>query len=161
MEINDIVRKRGAPLGNQNARTHGFYSKKLSKREKAAVEAASNLKGLQEEIALVRAKIEAITKSGSENVPVLMLAISGLVKLLKAEHMLRQNDPHSFSEEIKNMLREKAIPDGMWPAYNEQGDVIMVKIQNPPPRTGLVLLKAQECAELARKNGGNEPGSQT
>ena len=135
--------KRGAPLGNQNARTHGLYAKKLSKREQAVYEAAADLEGLDQEIALVRTKIEAITKSGPENMPALMLAVSVLVKLLKAKAMLRRDGPAAEGDFTGKMLREIAAPMGFWPAYNEEGDIVYVNIQGAPPRKGgLPVLKA-------------------
>lgn len=150
------VHRRGAPPGNQNARTHGFYAKKLSKREQRAFEAAFNLKGLDQEIALVRAKIESIAKSGDENVPVLMLAISALVKLLKAKQMLRKDDPDSDGDIVQNALGNLAASCGVWPAYTESGDITMVKIQDAPSREGIgVVVTAGEIAESTQRNSEN------
>jgi hypothetical protein len=80
--------KRGAPLGNQNARIHGFYSNRLTRKQQRALEAASYLRGFDQEIAIVRMKIEDILTSSPENYPALMLAITALVKLVKAKNML-------------------------------------------------------------------------
>jgi hypothetical protein len=44
---------RGAPPGNLNALKHGFYSRRLKKRDLDGVDAA-DVKGLVEEIALIR-----------------------------------------------------------------------------------------------------------
>ncbi len=89
--MTDIIQptpKRGAPLGNQNARTHGFYSNRLTRKQQRALEAASYLRGFDQEIAIVRMKIEDILTSSPENFPALMLAITALVKLVKAKKML-------------------------------------------------------------------------
>jgi len=148
--------KRGAPLGNQNARTHGFYAKKLSKRERATFEAASNLKGLDQEITLVRTKIESIIDSDPENVPVLMLAISALVKLLKAKQMLQKDDPELQGDIVENALSNLAASCGLWPAYTESGDITMVKIQDAPSREGMaVIVEARKSDESNAQNSEN------
>ena len=49
--------RRGAPTGNQNARTHGFYSSRLTEKDQDSLPDAVHLKGLQGEIGLLRLKI--------------------------------------------------------------------------------------------------------
>jgi hypothetical protein len=153
--------KRGAPLGNQNARKHGLYAKKLSKREQAVYEAAADMEGLDQEIALVRTKIESIIKSGPASMPALMLAVSMLVKLLKAKAMLRRDNPAIAGDFEGKMLREIAAPMGFWPAYNEEGDIVYIEIQGAPPRKGgLVALGGRPEDKLNAQNMANRSGSQ-
>jgi len=40
---NKVVKKRGAPEGNQNARKHGFYSKVLDEAEQLDLELATGV----------------------------------------------------------------------------------------------------------------------
>jgi uncharacterized protein YjcR len=53
----EAEKKRGAPRGNQNARKHGFYSRVLDDAEELDFEQATEVEGLDEEIALLRVKI--------------------------------------------------------------------------------------------------------
>ena len=50
--------KPGAPIGNQNARIHGYYSKILDNNDKRNVKEAMTVNGLDDEINLSRAKIK-------------------------------------------------------------------------------------------------------
>jgi tRNA G37 N-methylase Trm5 len=124
--------KRGAPLGNQNARTHGFYSKRLSRKQQKVLESASNLSGVDQEIAIVRMKIEDILSTSPQSYDALMLAVSVLVKLLKAKQMLHKDNPNVLSEIMAGTMREMIVPLGLWPAYLESGDIALVKIKEPP-----------------------------
>jgi hypothetical protein len=110
-------RKRGAPLGNQNARTHGFYSNRLTLKQQRALEAASCLSGLDQEIAIVRMKIEDILTASPDNLSALMLAINALVKLVKTKNMLwgecdaplpsriRYGEPDFFTDNLVECAR--------------------------------------------------------
>jgi hypothetical protein len=128
--------KRGAPLGNQNARTHGFYAKKLSKKEQAALDDAAGINGVDNEIALLRVKIGSIIDSGQGNLRVLNAAISTLAKLLKLKDTLHKNNPDGPAEFASRMFREEVAPLGFWPVFNEEGDIVLVKLDHPLPRAG-------------------------
>jgi hypothetical protein len=53
MPLSSNKRPRGAPLGNSNSFKHGFYSKRVTKRDLSADD-ATILKSLADEIALIR-----------------------------------------------------------------------------------------------------------
>ena len=53
-------RRRGAPIGNQNARTHGLYSSRVAEKDRDLIQNAVHIKGLQGEIALLRLKIRRL-----------------------------------------------------------------------------------------------------
>ena len=53
------LRRRGAPLGNQNNFKHGFYSRRLQKRALTGVESTDN-SSLLEEIALIRVFTDSV-----------------------------------------------------------------------------------------------------
>jgi uncharacterized protein YjcR len=46
---NNRMAKRGAPKRNQNAKTHGFYSRVLDEAEKLQLEEAVEVEGLDQE----------------------------------------------------------------------------------------------------------------
>jgi hypothetical protein len=113
-ETNQPKRKPGGQPGNQNARTHGFYSRRrLSAEEHHALEAAAGVSGLDYEIALLRAKILSILANDPDNMSVLCLALSALVQAVKARHQLETESPGGLAEAVKNMLAELSLPPGL------------------------------------------------
>lgn len=64
-------RKPGGQPGNQNARTHGFYSKVLTPQLQALLLPAKQLDGIDQELALARAKVNSIAVNDPRNYAVL------------------------------------------------------------------------------------------
>ena len=76
----EILKKRGAPKGNQNARKHGFYSKVLDEEERLDYEQATEVEGINGEIALLRVKIKSLIARDPENLNLIMEATGALAK---------------------------------------------------------------------------------
>ena len=51
---------RGGQPGNQNARKHGFYSAVFTGQDKINLNQAAEIDGLDEEIALIRARLKSV-----------------------------------------------------------------------------------------------------
>ena len=77
------VRKRGAPKGNQNARKHGFYSRVLDEAEQLDLELATDVEGIDDEIALLRVKIKSVLAHDPDNVNLIMQAANTLARLVR------------------------------------------------------------------------------
>ncbi len=106
-------RKRGAPKGNQNAQTHGFYSKVMDEAEQLDFELASGVEGFDGEIALLRVKIKSLLENDPENIKLLMQATGSLVKLVKAKYNITKEQKQGLKEAIGNVLKDIAIPLGI------------------------------------------------
>jgi uncharacterized protein YjcR len=96
-------RKRGAQPGNRNARTHGFYSKKLDETEKAEHRLALEIEGLDYEIALMRVKLQSIIEHDPANIKLITQATNALTRLLTAQHTISQNDGKSKQAALENI----------------------------------------------------------
>ena len=107
-EANQQKRKPGGQPGNQNARTHGFYSKVLSPEDRKTLEAAAGVHGLDHEIALLRMKVLNILAGEPGNHFVLVMAVNALIKLLKARQALLKDDPQALEEKLEHALRTAA-----------------------------------------------------
>jgi uncharacterized protein YoxC len=94
-------RKRGAQPGNRNARTHGFYSKKLDEREKREHLLAVQVQGLDSEIALLRVKLQSLIAHDPENIKLITQATNSLTRLLTAKHTISQNDIETKQAKIQ------------------------------------------------------------
>ena len=81
-------RRRGAPIGNQNARTHGFYSSRLTERDQDSLPDAVHLKGLRVEIALIRLKIRRLVSNPDSPPELLFRAINTLARALEVNEQI-------------------------------------------------------------------------
>ena len=83
-----VQRRRGAPLGNQNARTHGFYSSTLREKEREPLQNAVHFNGLQGEIALLRLKIRRIVAYPDAPPDLLFQAINTLIRTMEVNEII-------------------------------------------------------------------------
>ncbi|MDD5605479.1 MAG: hypothetical protein PHX29_06200 [Dehalococcoidales bacterium] len=106
-------KQRGAQPGNQNARKHGFYARYLTLEEQSEMEQAILVEGLDEEIALMRVKIQGILKHDPQNIELLGKGMSTLANLVRIRYNLHKNDKQGLKEAIGNVLRDVALPLGL------------------------------------------------
>jgi uncharacterized protein YjcR len=109
----EAKRKRGAPKGNQNARTHGFYSRVMDEAEQLDLELATSIEGIDDEIALLRVKIKSVLEKDPENIRLIMQATNTLAGLIKASYKMTKEQRKGLKEAIGNVLRDVAIPLGI------------------------------------------------
>jgi len=105
--------KRGAPLGNRNALTHGFYAKSLTEAEKLELNKARTIEGIDDEIALLRVKIQALIANDPENITLLLDATGTLARLVRIRYRLSPKEEHGVKEAITKVLTELALPLGI------------------------------------------------
>jgi hypothetical protein len=109
----EIIKKRGAPRGNQNARKHGFYSSVLDEDQQYDFQIATGVEGIDEEIALLRVKIKSLVQRDPENLHLIMQAASALAKLVMTKYNIRKDDKQGLKEAIGNVLKDIALPLGI------------------------------------------------
>ena len=109
----DTGRKRGAPAGNQNARKHGYYSMVLDADEQQDFEQAVEVEGLDEEIALLRAKIKSVLRHDPQNMTLIMQAATTLARLLTTRYNIGKEDKQGLKQAIANVLKDVALPLGI------------------------------------------------
>ena len=108
-----VIRKRGAPKGNQNARKHGFYSKVLDEAERLDLELATGVEGIDDEIALLRVKIKSVLAHDPDNIKLIMQATNALARLVRTKYNISKKDKKGLKEAIANVLRDIALPLGI------------------------------------------------
>jgi hypothetical protein len=103
-------RLRGGQPGNQNARKHGFYAKKLSPQESCEYLNIINTTGVAPEVAVLRLKLQSVFRNAPANYPVLRDASKLLAKQYSAQNPLSKQDKRI----LKRLIREivKAIASG-------------------------------------------------
>ena len=112
-EIEESKNKGGAPLGNQNARKHGFYSRALDEFERAAFEEARDVEGIDEEIALLRVKIKSLVEYDPQNIKLIMRAVEYIGRLIRIKHNISKNDKKGLLDAVSNALKDIILPVGM------------------------------------------------
>jgi len=105
--------RRGPPLGNQNARKHGFYSSELDEVQKQDLIQAVEVEGIDEEIAILRVKLKAVLRKDPDNIRVVMLAIESLSKVLRDKYKYGKNDKKGLGEVVSHILKDIAVPIGL------------------------------------------------
>lgn len=112
-EIEEPKNKGGAPLGNQNARKHGFYSRALKDGEKADFEDARDVEGIDEEIALLRVKIKSLVEYDPQNIQLIMRAVEYIGRLIRIKNNISKNDKKGLLAAVGNVLKDIILPAGM------------------------------------------------
>ena len=106
----EIPRKMGAPQGNQYARIHGFYSTVLDEGEQLDYEQATEVEGIDDEIALLRVKIKSLVAHDPENVKLITQAIKILARLVMMKYNISKTDKQGLMEAVGNVLKNIALP---------------------------------------------------
>jgi hypothetical protein len=105
--------KRGAQKGNQNARKHGFYSRALDEAERLQLEEASQVEGIDEEIALLRVKLRELVEKEPDRIDLHLEAASTIAKLVRTRYQISREQKNSLKEAIARVMTEVAAPLGI------------------------------------------------
>jgi hypothetical protein len=105
--------KRDTPKGKQNVRKPGFYARVLDEAERLDFELASDVEGIDDEIALLRVKIKSLLENDPENIRLIMQMTNALERLVRTRYNITREQRKGLKEAIGNVLRDIAIPLGI------------------------------------------------
>ena len=108
-----VKNKGGAPRGNQNARTHGFYSKVLPASERKRFEETVLIDGLDEEIAVLRIKFKSLVRSKPANIGLITRTANSLTRMINARNKQAATAKADAGDAVLSVLNEIAIPAGI------------------------------------------------
>jgi len=108
-----LKKKRGAPKGNQNARKHGFYSQALNESEKLRLEQARGTEGIDEEIAILGAKLRELIHTHHERLDLHFEAANTIARLVRTCYSITREQKKSLKEVITKVLTDIAVPLGI------------------------------------------------
>ena len=108
----EMKKKVGAPKGNHNSRTHGFYVKALNE-EKLNFQLATEVEGLDSEIALMRVKIQSLVDREPDNMKMITQAVTALARVMMTKFNISKSDKKTFTEAMENALKDIVIPGGV------------------------------------------------
>lgn len=107
-------RKRpGAPRGNRNALTHGFYSDALEEADKLAIDEAEGIAGLDQEIAVLRWKLRQVLVKTPNNVQLQLDIARTLARLVQIKYGLPGDKRKGLQEAIVDTIRNVGLPMGI------------------------------------------------
>ena len=82
-------KRRGAPLGNQNARKHGYYSKLLTPEQLRRLPKARAMDGFDQEIVLMRLKMGALLAQPDFNFTLFFRAMASFGRMFANTNRIR------------------------------------------------------------------------
>ena len=106
-------RKRGALKGNQNALKNEFYARVMDEAEKLDMETASDVDGIDDEIALLRVKIKSVLERDPENIKLIMQATNTLARLVKTRYNITREQGKGLKAAMGTVLRDVGVPIGI------------------------------------------------
>jgi hypothetical protein len=99
-----VKKQRGGQPGNQNARKHGFYSSSFIGVDKTVLNQASRITGLDDEIALLRARLKVILKDDPNNLRLISEVASTLARLVRTSQKCGFNKTENLEQIRWNLL---------------------------------------------------------
>lgn len=96
----------GGQPGNQNARTHGFYSHYLSDFSKDDIQRVAEMEGLEAEIAFVRLKLADLIENSPDNSAIQFEAVRALAYLVKTQYQVTEEQGKPLREAAAKVISE-------------------------------------------------------
>ena len=105
--------RRGAPKDNQNARKHGFYSRVLTEAGQVELESASQIEGVDQEIAFLRVKLKQLADQHPERLDLQLEAANTIARLIRTHYQITREQKQTLRESIQKVLTDVAVPLGI------------------------------------------------
>ena len=99
--------------GSQKGKKRGFYSRALDEAEKVGLEEASNIEGLDEEIAMLRVKLRELIENEPDRLDLHLKATNTIARLVGIRYNISKEQKKSLKEAISRVLTEIAVPLGI------------------------------------------------
>jgi hypothetical protein len=90
-----------------------FYNKVLDATEKADYAAATEVEGIDGEIAILRIKIKSLLEDDSANVDLILALTDALGRLVQTRYNISKGQKNGFREAAENVVNEVLIPLGL------------------------------------------------
>jgi hypothetical protein len=108
-----MKKKKGAQPRNQNSKKHGFYRQLLDDTEKALIEKAIVVEGIDEEIALLRVKLNQLVVNHPENLELALAVANTITRMVRTKYNISKEQKKSLKEAITRVITDIAIPLGV------------------------------------------------
>ena len=98
--------RAGRRRGNGSRLVAGFYDEALSEAERAALPLAREIRGIDEEIAVVRLRLRSALEQHPEDLKLMAKGVDLLVKALSVRYRLSKDEKADLSAGIRGILGE-------------------------------------------------------
>lgn len=85
----------------------------LTEEERLNFIQATEVEGLDSEIALLRVKIQSLVARDPENLRLITQVTNALARLVMTKYHISKNDKQGLKEAVENVLRDIALPIGI------------------------------------------------
>jgi len=99
--------------GKRKGSLGSFYSQSLGESEKRELEEASNIEGIDQEIALLRVKLRQLLQQQPGRIDLQFEAANTIARLVKIHYQITREQQTSLKEAIQKVLTEVAVPLGI------------------------------------------------
>jgi len=99
--------------GKRKGSLGSFYSQSLGESEKRELEEASNIEGIDQEIALLRLKLRQLLQQQPGRIDLHFEAANTIARLVKIQYQITREQQTSLKEAIQKVLTEVAVPLGI------------------------------------------------
>ncbi len=97
--------RKASPAKHREEVANDFYGSALDAAERIELQEASKIKGLDQEIAVLRMKLRKMVRKRRQNVPLMLRGIELLVKAVSARYRLSKEAEENLSESLANVVR--------------------------------------------------------
>ncbi len=104
---------KGKAKGSGKVSRREFYSRVLDEAERFELEQASQIEGIDQEIALLRVKFMELLKKHPDRIDQHFEAANIIARLVKIKYQISKEQKHSLKEAITRVLTEVAAPLGV------------------------------------------------
>ena len=91
----------------------GFYSRALDEAESLELEQASQVEGIDEEIALPRVKLRELVENQPDRIDLHFKAANTIGRLVRTRYQISKEQKKSLKEAVAKVLTEVALPLGI------------------------------------------------
>ena len=106
-------RKKSVQKAKKKTQKQRFYAEVLDEAERLNLESASDVNGIDDEIAVLRVKIKSLLEKDPENLKLIMQATNTLAGLVKTRYKISAEQKKGLKEAIANVVKDIAIPLGI------------------------------------------------
>jgi len=99
--------------GTIKGSSHGFYSRVLDEAERLELEEASQVEGIDEEIALLRLKLRELVEHEPDRIDLHFQAANTIARLVRTRYQITKEQKKSLKEAVTKVLTEVAVPLGI------------------------------------------------
>ena len=90
-----------------------FYASKMTRTDKKRLADAQGVRGLDDEIALLRLKLDHVIDNDPDNIPLIFKGADLIVRAVIAKTRVSKDSPEDAAEGIATVLKDVALELGM------------------------------------------------